>query len=83
MRLSNNGVFDPENVSPKELKQLADAIEEYISCFTEIMIFPERMSKHDQEEIEEALARSRKLVKKLRNGDVSVFKDSDEWNPLK
>ena len=82
MRISKNGVFDPEKASPKEMKDLADAIEEYINCFTEIMIFPDERSKRDREEIEEALARSRKLVKKLRKGDVSVFKDSDEWNPL-
>ena len=82
MRISKNGVFDPEKASLKDMKDLADAIEEYINCFTEIMIFPDEMSKRDREEIEEALARSRKLVKKLRKGDVSVFKDSDEWNPL-
>ncbi len=74
--------FDPENIRQKDMDKLADAIEEYLTVLKEIMIIPEDMKKSSQEQIEEGIRRTHKLIKKLRKGDISVFKDSDEWDPL-
>ena len=77
-----NGIFDPDNITNKDMSLLADAIDEFITLLTEVMIFPKDMKKSEREMLEEAIKRSKKLIKKLRNGDKGVFKDSDDWNPL-
>ena len=46
------------------------------------MIIPEEIIDECGDDVEEGIKRSKKLIKKLRNGDKSVFKDSDEWNSL-
>ena len=75
-------VFDPDNISKEDMNRLADAIENYITLLEEIMIIPEEIIDECGDDVEEGIKRSKKLIKKLRNGDKSVFKDSDEWNSL-
>lgn len=75
-------VFDPDNISKEDMNRLADAIENYINLLEEIMIIPEEIIDECGDDVEEGIKRSKKLIKKLRNGDKSVFKDSDEWNSL-
>ena len=69
--------FDPENITNRDMEQLADNIEEYLDVLEEVMVIPEELIK-DEELIKAALKRSRKLVRKLRDGDRSVFKDVDD-----
>ena len=59
------------------MKQLAEHINEYLDVLEEVMVIPEELIK-DEELIKAALKRSRKLVRKLREGDKSVFKDMDD-----
>ena len=75
-------VFDPDNISKEDMNRLADAIENYINLLEEIMIIPEEIIDECGDDVEEGIKRSKKLIKKLRNGDKSAFKDSDEWNSL-
>ena len=74
--------FDPDNIKKDDMIKLADAIDEYISLLTEVMVIPDDIERKYGDRIEESIAISKKLIKKLRKGDKSVFKDEDEWNPL-
>jgi len=73
----NKDYFDPENITKDDMKQLAEHINEYLDVLEEVMVIPEELIK-DEELIKAALKRSRKLVRKLREGDKSVFKDMDD-----
>lgn len=75
--------FDPSNIRKSDMNKLADAIEEYVELFEELMIVPKEISKQEEAEIRFGLAETKKLIKKLRKGDTSVFKDYDEWNYLR
>lgn len=75
-------VFDPDNISKEDMNRLADSIEDYLNFLEEIMVIPKEIIDECAEDIHEGIKRSKKLIKKLRNGDKSVFKDSDEWNSL-
>lgn len=71
--------FDPRNITKGDMNRLADVFEEYISELTDVMIIPEEIMDDCKDKIDEALKCCRKLIKKLRKGDTSVFKDPDEW----
>ena len=75
-------VFDPDNISKEDMNRLADSIEDYLNFLQEIMVIPKEIIDEHGDDIHEGIKRSKKLIKKLRNGDKSVFKDSDEWNSL-
>lgn len=66
-----NGYIDPEDISRKDMDAIADAIEDYLEVFTDVMIIPKEI---DKGEVNDALHMCRKLVKKLRKGDKTVFK---------
>lgn len=72
--------FDPENVSKEDMSKLADHIEEYIDQLENMMIIPEELIDQYGKQIEEGIARCRKLIKKLRKGDKSIFKDTYDEN---
>ena len=74
--------FDPRNIKQSDMNKLADAIEEYLLVLEKVIIIPEDVKKDCEENIKEGIKRTEKLIKKLRKGDTSVFKDEDEWNPL-
>jgi len=74
--------FTPDDITKDDMNRLADAIESYLTLFTEIMIIPDDIKDKCKKKMDEGIARSRKLVKKLRKGDRSVFKASDEWEDL-
>jgi len=75
--ISAEDLFHPEYATKDDMIQLADNINEYLDVLEEVMVIPEELIK-DEELIKAALKRSRKLVRKLRNGDKSVFKDLDD-----
>ena len=75
-----NQEFDPDNIKREDMKKLANAIEDYISELESVMIIPDEILDSCEDKIREGIKRSRKLIKKLRNGDKDIFKDSDEWN---
>lgn len=75
-----NQEFDPDNIKREDMKKLANAIEDYISELESVMIIPDEILDNCEDKIREGIKRSRKLIKKLRNGDKDIFKDSDEWN---
>lgn len=66
-----NGYIDPEDISRRDMDAIADAIEDYLEVFTDVMIIPKGI---DKDEVQDALHMCRKLVKKLRHGDKDVFK---------
>lgn len=72
--------FDPDNVDSKDMSDLADNIELYLDFLEEVMVIPPDVEKEYGEKIRDGIKRSRKLVKKLRKGDRSVFKSADDWN---
>lgn len=72
--------FDPDNIKKSDMNRLADVIEEYIDTLQSVMIIPDELLDSSEDKIHESIRRANKLIKKLRNGDRSVFKDSDEWN---
>ena len=69
--------FDPNQLNRDQLKALANSIEEYLMLLEEVMIFPEEL-EGNKKEFMEAIKITKKLIKKLRAGDKSVFKSYDE-----
>ena len=57
-------------VSKKLLNFIADSLESYIDVREELLI-----SEISPEELEKQLKKGRKLVKKIRKGDMSVFNE--------
>lgn len=74
--------FDPNDIRQEQMEFLADHIEEYLELLEEVMIIPDEIMDDHGDEIEEGIKRTKKLIKKLRKGDRSVFKDEDEWNSI-
>lgn len=70
--------FDPENISKADMNKLADHIEEYINTLKSVMIIPRDLMEDHSKRIKRALEVSEKLIKKLRKGDTSVFKDAED-----
>lgn len=69
--------FDPNKLTRKNMAFLGDNIADYLMLLEEVMIFPEEL-EGNKEEFQEAIKTVKKLIKKLRKGDRSVFKSSDE-----
>lgn len=78
----SNSTFDPNNIRQSDMDKLADAIEGYLDVLRKVIIIPEDIKKECEDKINEGIKRSEKLIKKLRKGDTSIFKDADEWNSL-
>lgn len=74
--------FDPDNITKESMKFLGEKFEEFIDELTAVMIIPDELSEKCHKEIKEGFKRSNELIKKLKKGDSSVFKDSDEWNSV-
>lgn len=69
--------FDPNQLDRNQLASLANSIEEYLMLLEEVMIFPEEL-EGNKKEFMGAIKITKKLIKKLRDGDKSVFKSYDE-----
>lgn len=74
--------FDPDDIRQSDLDELATHLEEYICMLEEVMIIPDEIVDKQKKQIAEGIERTKKLIKKLRKGDLSVFKDADEWNSI-
>jgi len=72
--------FDPSDISKDDMNKLADAIEEYKDSLMSVMVIPEEIVKECEDKLKEGLRRTDRLIKKLRKGDRSVFKDDEELN---
>lgn len=72
--------FNPDNIRQTDMDRLADAIESYISELESVMVIPEDLLEDRGEKIECGIKEIKKLIKKLRKGDRSVFKDASDWN---
>ena len=77
-----NMEFDINSIRQSDMNKLADAIDEYMIVLKKIMIIPEDLRKEHGPQLKEGLSRTEKLIKKLRKGDKSIFKDEEDWNPL-
>lgn len=71
MTLDNISV---DNITNSDMKNLADHIEKYLILFEDIMIIPEEF-KINGKDVQNAIKEVRTLIKKLRKGDKSVFKE--------
>ena len=76
---ANERKENESSVSLKDMKVLADHIEEYLDTFEDVFIIPDALLS-SKKRIEEAILIARTVVKKLRNGDHKVFKNIDEWD---
>lgn len=72
--------FDPENVKQSDMNKLADALEEYKDSLMTVMVIPDEIVKKDRKRLKNGFEVTEKLIKKLRKGDKSVFKEIDENN---
>lgn len=60
------------------MQRIAVNLENYLNLFTDIMVFPKGFNKKDEKEIFESVKLVKKLIKKLKKGDQSVFRgDTD------
>lgn len=75
-----NDEFDINNIKNSDMQLLAEQIENYIMFLEEVMIIPPELMEKHEDSIKNAIKVSKKLIKKLKKGDKSVFKDEDEWN---
>ncbi len=74
-----NDIFDPEDISKEEMEKIAEMIEEYLNLLEDVMIIPEELYETHHERIEKGINVTKKLIKKLKKGDRSVFNDSSKW----
>ncbi|MCM1439567.1 MAG: hypothetical protein NC131_10265 [Roseburia sp.] len=74
--------FDPEDITKQDMTDLADAIQEYKEILMSVMVIPDEIADKCRDTIKESMRRTDKLIKKLRKGDKSVFKDEDELNEM-
>lgn len=70
--------FDPNDIRKKDMIHLAEHIENYLEVFESVMVIPKDVYK--AKDVKEAIERTKRLCKKLRKGDISVFKDPDDFN---
>lgn len=70
--------FDPDNITKQDMADLADAIQEYKETLVSIMVIPDEIADKCSDTIKESMRRVDKLIKKLRKGDRSIFKEDDE-----
>ncbi len=75
----SNDPEDSDSIKTEDMVAFADAIEDYMDLLEEVMVIPDEIKRECTDDIEEAKKRVRKLIKKLRKGDRSVFNDGD-WN---
>ena len=71
---------DPENIRQSDMDRLADAIETYLHELESVMIIPEDLLEDHGDEMKRSISLTKKLIKKLRKGNRSVFKDPEDWN---
>jgi len=67
--------FDPNTATKEDMKKLADHIEEYLNNLEDVMIIPDDLIDEYGKQIQEGIMRTKKLIKKLRKGDKSIFRD--------
>ena len=44
------------------------------------MVIPDEVSEKERDALKEAIKSTKKIIKRLRKGDMSLFKDPDEWD---
>jgi hypothetical protein len=64
-------------ISKEDMSALAKHIEDYLEVFLEVFIIPENM-RNQEDKIYDSINVVKKLIKKLRKGDKSVFEDVDD-----
>ena len=68
---------DETNISLEDMKRYADHLSEYLEIFEECIIFPKDMPKDEKEQIKYGIKKTKKLIKKLRKGDYSIFRGEE------
>lgn len=63
------------------MKLLADHIEDYLEVLTDVFIIPDHL-KSSEKRFNEACRTVKKLIRKLRDGDTSVFRDPEDWDRI-
>ena len=71
---------DPDNIRQSDMDRLAGGIETYLQEFESVIILPQDLLEDHGDAMKRAIETTKKLIKKLRKGDRSVFKDSEDWN---
>lgn len=72
--------FDLSCVSKKDMNLLADSIENFLDFSEDIIIYRRDLDEKLVERLKRGRAYTRDtIIKKLRKGDKSLFKDEDEW----
>lgn len=80
--MTHSGDWDVDSFTKEDGGIIADAIEKYLDRLDRLMIIPEELMDDSDEFLEAIKFIRKKLLKKLRKGNKSVFKDMDEWNLL-
>lgn len=75
--------FDISHIDKEDMKKLAEGIEEYFDLLEEIIVIPKELQEKHDKTIRSGISFIREdLIKKLKKGKRSVFKDEDEWDSL-
>lgn len=82
-KVSSLDEFDPRNITPYHMNKLADCIEEFVEFMDTCAILQDDAPSSIEKNLEEGLKRAKDLIKRLRRCDTRLFKDEEEWNPLK
>ena len=70
-------IYNPEDFTDVQMEKFADSIEGYLHVLSNIMILPEDLSRNEKKELTHSMEQARKLIKKLRKHDRTVFRDED------
>jgi D-mannonate dehydratase len=65
-------------IKRSEMSELANHIETYLEVLEDVFIIPDHI-KSSKKKMDQSIEITKKLIRKLRKGDISVFKDPDDW----
>ena len=75
--------FDPDvDISHKDMRLLAQHIEEYLELLTDVMVIPDDIKEKHGKEIKQGIKITKDLIRKLRKGDRSVFRSKEDWEDI-
>jgi hypothetical protein len=75
-------VFDIDRVNKKDLKFIADSLDEFVDFMTDIVIYPKEIDEEHGKKLRKGFEEVRKMSKGLREGKMKYFKDIEDCEQI-
>ena len=74
----NSSIKSPDEISKKDMRRFGDQLEAWLNFSKKYVIIPDEL-QHEKYKIDIAVKKVKKLIKKLRKGDKSIFRDELDY----